>query len=131
MQCVAKPSLPEILLVDDDDRIRALLVLSLQEAGFTVVEASRAEAALELLRRGIPALILLDLGMPPGAMSGVELLAQLHEHSPWAGIPVVILSGFGELVNLDAAARLHVRAILQKPVSAADLVGAVRQALES
>jgi FixJ family two-component response regulator len=61
----------------------------------------------------------------------VEALAQLHERAEWANIPVVVLSGFGELLNPDVVARLGVREVLQKPLLGTAIVSAVRKALAS
>jgi DNA-binding response OmpR family regulator len=121
----------QILLIEDDDRVRELVALTLRDAGFTVLEASRAEQAFELMKTTVPELILLDLGMPSGAMSGVEALAQIHERAEWASIPIVVLSGFGELLNPDVVARLGVREVLQKPLLGTAIVNAVRKALAS
>ena len=121
----------QILLVEDDDRVRELVALTLREAGFSVLEANRAERAFEILQTTTPELILLDLGMPAGAMSGVEALAEIHECAEWASIPVVVLSGFGELLNPDVVARLGVREVLQKPLLGTSIVSAVRKALAS
>ncbi len=121
----------QILLVEDEDRVRELVALTLRDAGFSVIVANRAERALEMLKTTIPELILLDLGMPVGSMSGVEALAQIHEHAEWASIPIVVLSSFGELLNPDVVKRLGVRQVLQKPLLGAALVSAVRKALAS
>jgi CheY-like chemotaxis protein len=72
--------------------------------------------------------IVLDLGMPPGTLQGMEVLARLREVEAWREIPVVILSGFGELVNRDITRRLGVAAILAKPLLDTDeLARTIRQ----
>jgi DNA-binding response OmpR family regulator len=121
----------QILLIEDDDRVRELVALTLRDAGFDVLEAHRAEQAFEIMQATVPELILLDLGMPSGAMSGVEALAQIHERPEWANIPIVVLSGFGELLNPDVVERLGVREVLQKPLLGTAIVNAVRKALAS
>jgi len=121
----------DILLVEDDDQVRAVVASSLREAGFSVIEADRIETALEALTSRTPELVLLGLGMPNGTMRGVELLAQLHEHAEWAGIPVVVLSGLADLLNREVLTRLGVRTVLQKPLLGTAVVSAVREALAS
>src|SRR5262245_30331423 len=69
--------MPEVLFVEDDDTLRGLYAECLREAGFTVREARLAEEGLHALRRAAPDLVLLDLAMPHGEMSGTELLARL------------------------------------------------------
>jgi CheY-like chemotaxis protein len=106
--------MPEVLFVEDDERLRTLYTEILQEAGFTVVPRALAEEALGYLSHHRPDVILLDLGMPMGRMNGLELLARLRENIAWASIPVVVVSGFGDAVNPDVIARLGVRRVLCK-----------------
>lgn len=120
----------EILFVEDDATVRELFATTLRGAGFSVVEAPLVEIALDQLRRRVPDLIVLDLGMPPGHLSGTELLATLRENPDWTRIPVVIVSAIGDLLNPDIVARLDVRAVFPKPlVSGADLVNSIRAIL--
>jgi two-component system, OmpR family, alkaline phosphatase synthesis response regulator PhoP len=116
-----------VLLVEDDDAARSLFEDALQMAGFSVRSLSRAAGAFDALRREIPDVILLDLGMPHGTLQGMEMLAQLREVAAWRDIPVVILSGFGEVVNRDVTRRLGVAAILGKPLDTAYLEQTIRQ----
>jgi two-component system, cell cycle response regulator DivK len=120
----------EILFIEDDEGLRELLAATLREAGFSVVETPGAEMAVGHLRRHTPDLIVLDLGMPPGRMSGTELLAELREAPEWARIPVIVVSGFGDLLNPDIVTGLGVRAVFVKPeVSGAVLVDTSRRIL--
>ena len=120
----------EILFIEDDDALRELFATTLREAGFSVVETPAAELALGHLRRHTPDLIVLDLGMLPGRMSGTELLAELRETPEWARIPVIVVSGFGDVLNPDIVSGLDVRAVFLKPeVSGAVLVDTSRRIL--
>lgn len=96
-------------------------------AGFSVRSVSQAADAFDALRREIPDVILLDLGMPHGTLQGMEMLAQLREIADWRDIPVVILSGFGEVVNRDVTRRLGVSAILGKPLDTGYLEETIRR----
>jgi CheY-like chemotaxis protein len=109
-----------VLIVVDDDAIRELFEDSLAAAGFSVRSVSRAADTFAALRHSVPDVIVLDLGMPAGTLQGMELLAQLREVTAWRELPVVILSGFGELVNRDVTRRLGVAAVLAKPLPDAD-----------
>lgn len=109
---------PDILFVEDDDKVRSLYAEMLHAAGFSVRAMKLAETALEDLDRTRPDLIILDLGMPAGEMSGMELLARLRENPAWVRIPVVILSGLGDMVNPDVTARLGVRRVVAKTAGA-------------
>jgi len=103
-----------VLYVEDDDRIRYLYADALREAGLIVHEERFAAHALDVLTRSRPDLILLDLGMPAGLMSGIEMLARLRAVPEWARIPVVVFSALGDLVNPDIMARLNVSNVLSK-----------------
>jgi two-component system OmpR family response regulator len=118
-----------VLVVEDDDAARSLFEDTLRMAGFSVRSISLAAATFDALRREIPDVILLDLGMPRGTLQGMEMLAQLREVAAWRDIPVVILSGFGEVVNRDVTRRLGVTTILGKPLDAGQLERAIRQIL--
>jgi DNA-binding response OmpR family regulator len=121
----------EVLIVEDEDNLRSLFASSLTLAGYTVSEVRLAAEAVPALKRKIPDLILLDAVMPPGQMSGMELLARLRENETWAKIPVVVVSGIGDLINRDAAIRLGVRTVLSKPIAMAELERTIRSILES
>lgn len=102
-----------VLIVDDDDGFRSVLMELLQGFGYDVLCAENGLVALELLRRGLrPCLILLDLMMPK--MNGWEFLECQRQEPALAHIPVAILSGVD---RLDAkAASLGVSTLLRKPV---------------
>ena len=120
----------EVLYVEDDDRLRELYGEALRNAGFKVSEHALAEHALDYLGRRTPDILLLDLGMPPGTMSGMELLARVRENPAWSRIPVVVLSGFGDMINPDAIGRLGVTHVLTKATArAGDIVRTLTELL--
>lgn len=81
-----------ILIVDDDDDARETLREVLEDAGFSVFEASNGKLALDLLdARPETALVVLDLDMP--VMSGTEMLARMKGDDRLSLVPVLILSG--------------------------------------
>jgi len=117
-----------VLIVEDDAAARSLFEDALRMAGFSVRAISLAADIFEALRAGTPDVIVLDLGMPRGSLQGMEVLARLREVEAWREVPVVILSGFGELVNRDVTRRLGVAAILAKPLADPDeLTRTIRQ----
>lgn len=113
-----------LLVVDDDDTVRASLASSMQARGFRVIERSCGESALEYLRHGeLPDLILLDLVMPN--MDGWEFRVAQLESPQLAEIPVVALSGDG-----SAKARaFHAEAFLAKPLTLPALLHTVEGVL--
>jgi CheY-like chemotaxis protein len=119
-----------VLLVEDDDAARSLFEESLEMAGFSVRSIPLAAQTFDALRQEIPDVIVLDLGMPRGSLQGMEMLARLREVEAWRAIPVVILSGFGEVVNRDVTSRLGVAAVLAKPLETSEqLERTIRQIL--
>ena len=124
------PGAASVLVVEDDDVLRQLISDILTRAGFSVTAVRLADAVFDVLRHMTPGVIVLDLGMPVGTMQGLELLAQLRETEQGRVIPVVILSGLGDVVNRDVTMRLGVSAVMSKPVVAPDhLVDVIRGAL--
>jgi DNA-binding response OmpR family regulator len=116
-----------VLLVEDDDTLRGLFSDTLRNAGFSVRSLPLAAQTFDALRVSTPDVIVLDLGMPRGSPQGTEVLAQLREDEVGRDIPVIIVSGFGELVNPDVARRLGVKAILAKPIILGDLITTIRR----
>jgi twitching motility two-component system response regulator PilG len=111
-----------ILLVEDDEALRALLTAVLETDGFSVTAVRLAENVPEVLRVNLPDLIVLDLAMPSGTLQGTDLLAMLRETEAWKELPVVILSGYGGVVNRDVLTRLGVSAVLTKPLAHVDIL---------
>ncbi len=113
-----------VLVVDDDEAVRASVTRTLLGAGYAVVPAADGQEALERLRNAPPpALILLDLDLP--IMSGREFrLLQLADPA-LASIPVVVLSVAGEMAAKSD--RLGDVGYLQKPVGEPELLAAVER----
>ena len=105
-----------VMVVDDEPDMRYLLRITLEEAGYGVVEAAHGEAALEQVRRSPPHLVLTDRMMP--RMSGGELIERLRADESTKAIPIVMISGTrGDQAGADA--------ILGKPIEAGELIGLV------
>ncbi|HET8621949.1 MAG TPA: response regulator, partial [Gemmatimonadales bacterium] len=118
---------PTVLLVEDEDSVRAMAARILRQKGFAVVEASDGGAALEALQEGGPLdLILTDVVMPE--MSGVELADRAEQLRP--GMPVLFMSGYSEREVADRGGGRAGTMLLNKPFRAGELVAAVRKVLE-
>ena len=115
-----------VLVVEDDAHAREGLRRMLAEEGYEVATADGGKHALQELRKGLPAVMVLDLMMPD--MDGFQLVAELMAHEAWRGIPIVILTG-RDLDHEDMA-RLHspqVQTILQKgSLSRNELIAVVK-----
>jgi CheY-like chemotaxis protein len=105
-----------VLVVDDEPDIRFLLAVTLQMAGYRVIEAAHGGAALEQVRRTRPRLVITDLMMP--VMDGHELIEQLRADRDTAAIPIVLLSA-------TAGTEPGADAVLTKPFDQDELVGLV------
>ncbi len=117
-----------VLVVDDEPHLCRLVRMVLEDAGYEVREAGSAPEALRLIREEPPALLLLDLMMP--GRSGLDLLGEIRQQPATADLPVVVVTAVGVRQDLDQAATLGARATLAKPFSRAQLLQAVRQALQ-
>jgi CheY-like chemotaxis protein len=122
---VTEPTVPTILVVDDDDSVRGLLVTVIERLGYTPVAAEDAGRALQLLDQHDVDLVLLDLHMP-GPADGEDLLFLLRDRGD--EVPIVIVSGW-----VDDEATIHqpdcVHAVLKKPIRVDQLTDTVRQVL--
>jgi CheY-like chemotaxis protein len=95
-----------ILVVDDEPDLRYVLRRIFERAGHEVVDAGHGAAALESVRRSPPHLVVTDMMMP--VMGGVELIRRLRADPGTAQIPILAVTGDGQLAG-DADA------ILSKP----------------
>lgn len=114
-----------ILIVDDDTRLRLSLSLVLQKENYHVEAAADAKAALDYLRSSEYDLMFLDLNMPE--MGGIELLGEVHKHYPH--IPVLILTAHAALESAIQAVRLGARDYMIKPVEPALILTRVAEVL--
>ena len=117
---------PQILVVDDDRRLRIAAGKVLTAAGYQVTEAASGAEALEQLRRPDFALVISDLRLPD--LDGIALLKQIRELLPEA--EVVMITGFGSIEQAVEAMRLGAYDFIQKPVDSATLLKTVTKALE-
>ncbi len=82
---------PVVLVVDDDPRVRELVLVNLELEGYVVREAGSAAEGLDALDEEAPDLVLLDVMMPQ--VDGWEMLRRIQERHGPGGIPVVMFSG--------------------------------------
>ncbi len=116
-----------VLVVEDEEAVRALTVRLLREHGYEVLEAADGRAGLErcVQADGALDLLLTDVVMP--TMSGAELVAQVHELQP--SLPVLYVSGYAGDVMPGASRPEDGAQLLQKPFSREALLRAVDEAL--
>jgi DNA-binding NtrC family response regulator len=100
-----------VLIVEDERRLRDMLIASVKECGLVGTGAPTAEAALRLLNSESFAIALVDLNLP--GLGGMDFCEQLHQR--WPTVQVIILTGFGDLESAKRAIRLDVVDFLTKP----------------
>lgn len=116
-----------ILVVDDEDDIRATISDILEDEGYDVSVAADAATARAEVSRERPDLILLDVWMP--GVDGITLLREWSREGT-ARCPVVILSGHGTVETAVEATRLGAVDFVEKPLSLAKLLRTVEKALD-
>jgi DNA-binding NtrC family response regulator len=121
-------SAPYILVVDDEPDIREIVRDILEDEGYRVGLAENAAAAREARRTRRPDLTLLDIWMPD--TDGITLLKEWSE-SGELETPVIMISGHGTVETAVEATRLGAYDFIEKPLSMAKLLLAVRHALEA
>ncbi len=116
-----------LLIIDDDEVVRASLAAYLEDSGFSVLQASNGQQGLQVFEQDKPDLVICDLRMPQ--MGGLELIRQVTELSPQT--PVIVVSGAGVMNDAVEALRLGAADYLIKPLEdLAVLEHSVRRALD-
>ena len=120
---------PTILVVDDSELLRKLIVRHLSTYDADVIECDGGREALELVSRRVPDLILLDIEMPE--MSGLDVIAQLKDDPALYRVPVIFLTGTSDRAVKLKAFDLGATDYVIKPFDAAELKARVRTALRT
>jgi CheY-like chemotaxis protein len=117
----------DLLVVDDDDELRAMLADTLIERGFSVATAANGREALSRLRSAaLPAFVLLDLNMP--IMNGWQFCAAKNADDALKALPVIVLSA---AAKTDPASPyyLDVDEVVTKPIEVDELFSAIDRLL--
>jgi signal transduction histidine kinase/ActR/RegA family two-component response regulator len=112
----------ELLVIDDDNSVRAVIADALRTAGFNVVEAENGETGLALLDRVRPVAAVIDFLMP--GMNGAEVARLARQRHP--DLPIVFVSGYADTVALEA---ISGAVVLRKPFDFDDLDRALTSVL--
>jgi len=118
------PRNQRVLVIDDEPRVREVVVAYLEREGFQVSQAADAEAARRYLDGPQPDLVILDI-MFPGA-SGLDLLHEIRRHSD---MPVILLTARAEEADRVLGLELGADDYVVKPFSPRELVARVRSVL--
>ena len=123
------PGGADVLVVDDEADIRDLVSGLLEDEGHAVRTASNSEEALAAIRARKPSLLVLDIWMQGGGMDGLELLDLVMELD--ADLPVVMISGHGNIETAVSALKRGAYDFLEKPFKSDRLILVVERALEA
>jgi CheY-like chemotaxis protein/anti-sigma regulatory factor (Ser/Thr protein kinase) len=121
-----EPQDATVLLVDDDQDLRSVLAASLQDLGYSVIEAVDGAEGLVLLEQHEPDLLVADFAMP--GMSGAELARSARLLHP--GLPIIFASGLTERLDIETAAGPDTR-VLRKPFRISELQREIQGALSA
>ena len=119
----------DILIVDDEQDIRDLVSGVLEDEGFTTRTAADSSEALHALSERRPSLALLDVWLQGSKLDGLQLLDEIKKRDPT--LPVLIISGHGNLDTAVAAVRQGAVDFIEKPFEASHLVHLVNRATET
>ncbi len=121
-----QPTTPTVFVVDDDEGVRNSLRFLLKSVGLTTRALASAAEFLEVYKHNQPGCLVLDVRMP--GMSGIELQQQLNLRG--ATIPVIFITGHGDIPMAVEAMQHGAFDFLQKPFRDQDLIDRIQRALE-
>lgn len=114
----------KVLVVDDEDAIRHSASFMLRHAGYDVDTYAGGVEFLEKLEREFEGCVLLDVRMPE--MDGLTVLARIREVSE--SLPVIILTGHGDVTTAVSAMKIGATDFLEKPFEKATIIGSIEDA---
>ena len=115
-----------ILIADDEELIRELIILRLKDYGAKCIEVSNGKMAYKKISEEKIDLLLSDVKMPGG--SGLELLEELSKSS-LKSFPIIMMSGFSDL-TLEKAKELGAETLVQKPFSVSHIIKVILEVLK-
>ncbi|MDO7842715.1 nitrogen assimilation response regulator NtrX [Sphingomonas immobilis] len=119
----------DILIVDDEHDIRDLVAGVLEDEGYGTRTAADSDAALEAIATRRPSLVLLDVWLQGSRLDGLDLLDEIKRRDPT--VPVLMISGHGNLDTAVAAIRRGAADFIEKPFEAERLLLMVARATET
>jgi CheY-like chemotaxis protein len=114
----------KILIADDDNEMRETLSSMLEAEGYQVINAENGQEAVEMSRKELPALIMMDIHMP--VMDGLRACKEIKADSVTKGIPVVMLTVEGSINEIQQAISYGARTYITKPSSKAEILKVVK-----
>src|SRR5450631_192190 len=118
----------DILIVDDEADIRDVIADLLQDEGYQTRTAEDGEKAIELVKQRRPHLVILDIWLGNSRFDGIKALEILHKDCP--GLPIVMMSGHGNIETAVNAIKMGAYDYIEKPFKADRLLLVLKRALE-
>jgi two-component system nitrogen regulation response regulator NtrX len=119
----------DILITDDERDIRELIGDILEDEGFTVRLAGTSDECMAAIEQEAPALMILDIWLKDSNMDGIDILKAVKRDRP--EIPVVIISGHGNIEIAVAAIKQGAYDFIEKPFNIDQLLVVIRRAMEA
>ncbi|MEM8833994.1 MAG: sigma-54 dependent transcriptional regulator [Pseudomonadota bacterium] len=119
----------KILIVDDEEDIRALIRGILEDESYTVIEAANSSAAFEMIDSEDPDLIILDIWLQGSEKDGMEILESLQSRDFY--IPTLMISGHGTIETAVSAIKKGAYDFIEKPFKSDRLLMMITRALET
>ena len=119
----------DILIVDDEADIRELVAGLLEDEGYQTRTAADSDSALAEIEHRRPSLVILDIWLQGSRLDGLELLDFIHRDHP--GVPVIIISGHGNVETAVSAIKRGAFNFIEKPFESDHLLALVEAATET
>src|ERR1700730_11844291 len=119
----------DVLVVDDEADIRMLMCGILKDEGYETREAGNSAQALTAIRSRQPALVVLDIWLQGSELDGLEILKIVKRELPQ--LPVVMISGHGNIETAVAAIKIGAYDFIEKPFKSDRLLLVVERAIEA
>ncbi|MGZ9809799.1 nitrogen assimilation response regulator NtrX [Pseudoroseicyclus sp. H15] len=119
----------DILIVDDERDIRELISDILKDEGYTTRMAGDSDGCMEEIEKELPALMILDIWLKDSRMDGIDILKHAKREHP--EVPVVIISGHGNIEIAVAAIKQGAYDFIEKPFNIDQLLVVIRRAMET
>jgi CheY-like chemotaxis protein len=110
---------PTIMVVDDDDDIRQMMRVLLEEDGYSVLEAENGQQAIDIARSASPDLILMDLSMP--VLDGLTATRRMREIDRVSEVPIIAITAHDSPEHRTNASAAGINEYLTKPIDFAKL----------
>jgi CheY-like chemotaxis protein len=120
-----------VLLVDDEKTFLLSLAANLKKHGYDVVTAETVKQALEMLDQTAPSLILSDLLLGEGRLTGIEFYQRVRENRKLNNVPFLLMSGISDEFVVRAGMRMGVDDFIQKPFNLELLLATIEGKLKS